>query len=497
MNHSYSILVTGATGYVGGRLVSDLLEKGHRIRCLVRDKNRIPDKWWTSKVEFVEGDVLDYESLIAAFEGIDVAYYLIHSMSGSDSDLVELERKAATNFGSQAKRQGVDRIIYLGGIEPKSEKWSSHLKSRIETGNALRNSGVSVTEFRAGVIVGSGSLSFELIRYLTERVPILITPKWVQTRTQPISIRDVLSYLVLALDRPLSRDRIIEIGGRDVLTYAEMFARYAVIRNLKRPIIKVPVLTPRLSSLWVGLVTPINVKIARLLIDGLDNEVVVTDSSAHEIFDIVPMSYEVAVEKALERFDSDSVETFWSGSISSASGTNKIYFKQAAEEGLITESHIITIKTDAASVFSIISNLGGETGWLYANFLWRIRGFIDLLLGGIGMRKSRRSQTRLQVGDTLDFWRVEQKNTPNYLLLRAEMKLPGTAWLEYSISDVGEEQCRIVQTAYYEPKGLMGIAYWHLFSIPHRFIFPGMLKKIGELSKAKYESSTRVGKATL
>jgi uncharacterized protein YbjT (DUF2867 family) len=486
------ILVTGATGYVGGRLIPELLRAGHDIRCLVRDASRLPDKWWSDQVETIEGDVLDEKSLIGVFAGIESAYYLIHSLGGFEQDLASTEEQAARNFGRLAHEQDVDRIIYLGGIEPASSQTSKHLSSRVKTGEILRSSGVSVTEFRAGVIVGSGSLSFELIRYLTERVPLLITPKWVRTKTQPIGIRDILSYLTQALDTPESRDQIVEIGGSEVLSYGDMFAKYAKLRRLRRPILKVPVLTPRLSSLWVGLVTPINTKIARLLIDGLDNEVVVTNPRALTMFDIRPASYSAAVSRALIRFDSDDVETYWSGSISSGMSDNQVYSTLVKSENLITEKTTVIVNTSPEAVFEVVSSLGGDVGWLYANYLWRLRGFIDTALGGIGMRKSRRSKKALQQGDTIDFWRVERIEAPSYLLLRAEMKLPGLAWLEFNISKQADLKTIITQTAYYEPKGVAGILYWYLFSIPHRFIFPGLLKQIGILAERQNELTDNI-----
>ncbi|NQV73477.1 SDR family oxidoreductase [bacterium] len=481
------ILVTGATGYVGGRLIPKLLQAGYAVRCLVRDRGRMPDQWWSSEVDIVEADVLNFDSLEKVFNGVDQAYYLIHSLGGMRGDLVSTEVQAASNFGRQAKLQGVDRIIYLGGLEPKPGQQSKHLRSRIETGDTLRSSGVSVTEFRAGVVVGSGSLSFELVRYLTERVPFLITPKWVSTKTQPIGIRDVLSYLTEALSTPESRDQIIEIGGADVLSYAEMFAQYAVLRGLKRPIVKVPVLTPRLSSLCVGLVTPINTQIARLLIDGLDNEVVVTNDLAKRLFEIQPASYSDAVARALQRFDSDEVETYWSGSISSGIVENQVFSTLDKSENLITEKNTVVVDCRPIDAYKTVCSLGGDTGWLYADFLWRIRGFIDTAVGGTGMRKSRRSRSLVQPGDTIDFWRVEKADAPNYLLLRAEMKLPGSAWLEFNISEHESGKTTISQTAYYEPKGLSGLLYWYLFSIPHQFIFPGMLKRIGVMAGRRYQ----------
>jgi uncharacterized protein YbjT (DUF2867 family) len=478
------ILVTGATGYVGGRLIPKLLTLGHHVRCLVRDASRMPATSWATEVEVFEGDVLQPESLTSALDGVDAAYYLIHSMASTGTEFEKKDVVAARNFGQAAKRAAVDRIIYLGGIRPKTERLSTHLQSRLETGDVLRESGVSVTEFRAAVIVGSGSLSFELIRYLTERVPLLITPKWVRTPTQPIGIRDVLRYLTASLEVPDSRGKIIEIGGRDVLTYGEMFTIYAKVRGLKRPIINVPVLTPGLSSLWVGLVTPVNSRIARPLIEGLDNEVVVTDDKAAKIFGFDLLSYEEAVNRALQRFQSDRVETHWSGAVSSGREPSGVHSSIEELEGLISEENLMTVLATPETIFAILKSLGGDVGWLYANVLWKIRGVIDTLVGGVGMRKSRRSVNRLQVGDTIDFWRVEMVEENAYLLLRAEMKLPGTAWLEFKLTPVDEQQTLVSQIAAYEPKGLPGIMYWYLFSLPHRFIFPGMLKEIGKRAEA-------------
>ena len=330
------VLVTGATGYVGGRLVPRLLERGFSVRCLVRDRDRLRGRRWERDVEVVVGDALDYESLVPALAGVDIAYYLIHSLA-SGMDFASRDRTAADNFGRAAAQQGVDRIIYLGGIKPKGSRESKHLKSRIETGEYLAAGGVPVTELRAAVVVGSGSLSFELIRYLTERVPFMLCPRWVKTRTQPIAIRTVLEYLLAAPVTPESTGRVIEIGGDDILTYEQMFKIYAEIRGLNRVIINVPVLSPRLSSLWVGLVTPISTTIARPLIEGLDNEVVLTDSTARSMFDIKPLTYAEAVRRALRRFDQDQVETSWHGAYSSSVTENGELEKLVVTEGMIRE----------------------------------------------------------------------------------------------------------------------------------------------------------------
>ena len=486
---SRSILVTGATGYIGGRLVPCLLEKGYRVRCFARDPDRLRGRW-DDEVEMVQGDALRYETLVPALEGVDTAYYLIHSLAAGEKEFAQRDRQAAENFGLAAREAGVQRIIYLGGIESKSDRLSEHLKSRLETGEYLRNGGVPVTEFRAGVIVGSGSLSFELIRYLTERLPVLITPKWVQTPTQPIAIRNVLEYLTQALEVPESKGQVIEIGGEDVLTYGDMFRIYAKVRGLKRLFIKVPVLTPRLSSHWVGLVTPVTNRIARPLIEGLDNEVVVHDDTARQLFDVRLLSYEATVRLALARFADDNVDTIWSGAFSSSLGTTEVVEELTDTEGLIQERRQLRVQASPEAIFQVIKSVGGDTGWLYANPLWKLRGYIDLLFGGIGLRKSRRSYRHLREGDTIDFWRVEAVEENRLLRLRAEMKVPGKAWLQFEVAPRRGERTLLTQTAFFEPKGLLGFLYWYLFYVPHRFIFPGMLRELGRRAETR-EANTR------
>ena len=483
-----NILVTGATGYVGGRLVPLLLEEGHHVRCFARNPMRLHHRPWETDVEIAKGDVLNIEEVCSALEGIDVAYYLIHSLCAGEGEFAERDRTAASNFAKAAAQAGVKHIIYLGGLRPKSDRLSEHLLSRLETGDFLRSGSVPVTEFRAGVIVGSGSLSFELIRYLTERVPVLITPRWVQTPTQPIAIRNVLQYLLAALHTPACIGEIIEIGGKDVLSYGDMFRIYAKIRGLKRPLVKLPVLTPRLSSHWVSLITPINSKIAKPLIKGLDNEVVVQDDKASEMFDIVTYSYEKAVSKALERFANDQVETSWSGALSSGTDVESMIEDVSEKEGLIQERLQLQINAPPKYIFSVIKSMGGETGWLYANPLWTIRGVIDHMFGGVGLRKGRRSYTDVREGDTIDFWRVEAIEEDRFLRLRAEMKVPGKAWLQYTIHQIDGERSQVTQTAIYEPKGLSGFLYWYFFYVPHRFIFPGMFRELRHRAEAAYEA---------
>lgn len=473
-----TILVTGATGYVGGRLVPRLLEAGYKVRCFVRNPTRLKHRPWEDQVQIAEGNVLDYPTTEKALQGIDTAYYLIHSLGAGEKEFAARDRQAASNFAKAAAAAGVKRIIYLGGLRPKSTKQSEHLMSRLETGDYLRKGPVPVIEFRAGVIVGSGSLSFELIRYLTERIPVLITPRWVQTPTHPIAIRDVLHYLMDALALKDEGHEIFEIGGKDVLTYAEMFMQYAEARGLKRFLVKLPVLTPRLSSHWISVVTPINTRIAKPLIKGLDNEVVVEDEKAKEVFKFVPLAYKEAVIKALERFEKDDVETFWSGALSSGIDYESMMEEVSEKEGMIREKLQLRVNAPPERVFDVVQSLGGDTGWLYANFLWQIRGYMDLLWGGVGLRKGRRSNTEIREGDTIDFWRVEQVEDNAFIRLRAEMKLPGKAWLQYRIKALGGGQSLVTQTAYFEPRGLMGLLYWYLLYVPHRFIFPGMFREI-------------------
>lgn len=477
------ILVTGATGYVGGRLIPRLLEAGYRVRILARDPERLQGRSWLAQVEIVKGDVLKPETLDAAMKGVSAAYYLVHSMS----DLADFRNRdvtAAKNFGSAAKQAGVERILYLGGLGNPDTDLSKHLRSRQETGEALRQAGVPVTEFRAAIIVGSGSVSFEIIRTMTERVPLMICPRWVYTRIQPIAILDVLSYLVGALRVPESADRIIEIGGTDVQTYGDMIMGYARARNLKRWLIPVPVLTPHLSSYWVHWMTPISANIAHPLIEGLRNEVIVRDASAQELFpQIQPLDYASALNQALEQMNAGQVETSWSDALLSSKG-DVAPVSLTYREGIITEARQKIVDASAESVYRIFSGLGGERGWLYANWLWFLRGVLDRLVGGAGFRRGRRHPDDLYVGDALDFWRVE-KIEPNHLLrLRAEMKMPGLAWLEFQVNSQSDGTARLMQTAFFVPKGLWGQVYWYGIYPLHAAIFSGMINAIAQRAES-------------
>lgn len=471
------ILVTGATGYVGGRLVPRLLEAGYRVRCLVRDPDRLQGRAWLDEVEVARGDMLDPESLKKPLEGVTALYYLVHSLNGGRS-FSEQDAAAARHCGNAAREAGVKRIIYLGGLGDPDADLSPHLRSRHETGDALREAGVPVTEFRAAVIVGSGSLSFEMIRYLTERLPVMICPRWVFTRIQPIAIRNVLDYLAAALECPESAARTIEIGGRDVLTYADMISGYSRARGLWRKLIAVPVLTPRLSSYWVHLVTPIPANIARPLIKGLGNEVIVRDASAVKLFpEIQPMDYKTAVDLALAKVDAFGIETSWSDSLASSQG-DQTPVALINSEGMIIERRQTVVSADASRVFRSFAGIGGRRGWLYMDWAWKLRGMIDRLCGGVGMRRGRRHPNELRAGDSLDFWRVEKVEPGRLIRLRAEMKVPGRAWLEFEAQPESDGRTRLLQTAFFEPKGLTGLLYWYSLYPIHGLIFSGLIRRL-------------------
>lgn len=477
------ILVTGVTGYVGGRLIPRLLESGRAVRCLVRDPARLQGRPWIDRVQVCRGDVLDAPSLAVAMRGVEVVYYLVHSLGGGN-DFSERDIEAARNCVQAARTAGVARIIYLGGLGDPQADLSVHLRSRHETGDALRSAGVPVTEFRAAVIVGSGSLSFEMVRYLTERLPVMICPKWVNTRIQPIAIRNVLDYLVAALDVPASAGRIIEIGGRDVLTYAGMMQGYARARRLRRRLLAVPVLTPRLSSYWVHLITPIPAAIARPLIKGLGNEVVVRDDAACHLFpEIEPLDYPTAVRLALDRMASGDIETSWSDALTSSQGvTTPVALMDT--EGMLIERRRQRVAAPVEAVFRSFCSLGGARGWRYMDWAWQLRGTIDRLCGGVGMRRGRRHPSVLRAGDALDFWRVEAVEPGRLVRLRAEMLVPGRAWLEFRSEPAGDGATQLTQTAYFEPKGLGGLVYWYALYPIHGFIFSGMIRGVAALATA-------------
>jgi uncharacterized protein YbjT (DUF2867 family) len=469
------ILVTGATGYIGSLLIPELITMGYHVRCMVRDEKKVREQDWYTVAEIIVADVFDKKSLVDTMFDIDAAYYLVHSMAAGN-DFHEQDLIAARNFGQSAAKAGVKQIIYLGGLGDPESELSIHLRSRQESGKALRESGVPVTEFRAAVIVGSGSISFEMIRYLTERIPVMICPSWVYTKTQPIAIYDVISYLLSALQTIECLGQIIEIGGADVITYKQMMLGYAQVRGLRRFMIPVPVLTPRLSSYWVHLVTPIASSIAQPLIDGLKNEVVIRNTKVQTIFpQIKPKSYKDAVSEALSPLQSMKIVP--GGDIDVSQGP-LIPISVFTEKGMIIEKRQIQIQASPETVFECFSSIGGQTGWLYMNWAWQIRGWLDSLLGGVGMRRGRKDQNSLLPGDTIDFWYVETVIPNQLICLRSEMKLPGKAWLQFETYHIKNNCSLLVQSVCYAPKGLIGILYWYLLYPIHRLVFDGLFRKI-------------------
>lgn len=472
------VLVTGSTGYIGGRLIPKLLDAGHEVRCLARDPSRLALHPWVERVDVVQGDVLRPETLPAALEGCDAAYYLIHSMDGR-GEFERRDRTAAANFAAAAERAGVGRIVYLGGLGDPDDRLSKHLSSRHEVGQVLRNGATPVTELRAAIIIGSGSVSFEMLRYLTEVLPVMTTPRWVRTRCQPIAIRDVLGLLVSVLEDPEPVERTLEIGGPDVLTYEEMMQVYAEEAGLpRRAIIPVPVLSPGLSSRWVGLVTPLPVGVARPLIDSLRNEVVVTDDMARELFPYNPLPYRQAVRVALQSVADYDVETRWSD----AAHTPAIALPSdpSWSGGTVFEDRRqVTTQASPESLYGAFSRIGGEVGYYTMDWAWELRGFVDQVSGGVGLRRGRRHPTELRPGEALDFWRVAAAEPPHRLVLKAEMRVPGEAFLEFR-AEARPGGSALTQVARFRPRGLLGRLYWYALWPFHAVIFGRMAGKIAE-----------------
>lgn len=466
------ILLTGGSGYVGGRLLPLLEATGRPLRCLARRPEHLSGRVLES-TQLVQADVLDPDSLPAALEDVHTAYYLIHSM-GDGAGFEEKERRGATNFADAAAEAGVSRIIYLGGLG-HGDDLSAHLRSRQEVGRILRESEVPTVEFRASVVIGSGSLSFEMVRALTEKLPVMITPKWAWAEAQPIGIEDLLDYLMAALEVPVRGSVVYEIGGSERLPYAGIMKEYARQRGLQRLLIPVPVLTPRLSSLWLGLVTPVYARVGRKLIDGLRNPTFVRDPRALDDFDVRPHSASEAIARALVNEDQEIAATRWSDAFSSTGepegwGGRKVRSR-------IVDSRTVHVAVPPSHAFTPIRRIGGKTGWYFGNWLWGLRGFLDLLVGGVGSRRGRRDPDSLAPGDTLDFWRVEDFEPDRMLRLRAEMRVPGRAWLQFEVEREDDGSC-IRQTAIFDPSGLFGLAYWYLLYPLHVVVFRGMLKGI-------------------
>jgi len=472
------ILIVGASGYIGGQLVPLLEARGHELTLMSRDARPLAARF--PKARVIAADLLEPTSLDPVLEGIEVVYYLAHSMGAGERGFAERDLQAARDFAEAARRAGVARIIYLGGLGDDEADLSHHLASRHETGAELAAHGVPVTEFRAAVIIGSGSASFEILRHLTERLPVMITPRWVGTRCQPIGIGDVLDYLIGTLDHP-EMTGIVEIGGPDILSYGDMMRTYARLRGLRRLMIPVPVLTPRLSSYWVSLVSPVPSGIARPLIEGLRNEVVVRDPGPAKVFGLDPLPYAEALQRAIDRTDRHDIDATWFDSLDSPDKAS--LSSMTSREGMIVERRQRLVTASPERVFAEVERVGGNAGWPYATFLWRVRGLLDRAVGGVGMRLGRRDPDRLRVGDALDFWRVEEVRRPELLRLRAEMKVPGRAWLQYEVIP-GEGGSRLIQTAFFEPKGLPGLAYWYLLYPAHGLIFRGMVRVLAERAAA-------------
>ncbi|MBA3369018.1 MAG: SDR family oxidoreductase [Geodermatophilaceae bacterium] len=488
-------LVTGASGYVGGRLVPALLEAGCSVRAMARKATRLRDYPWAEDVEVVEGDVLDRDSLRAALEGVDVAYYLVHAI-GSGANFEATDRRAAENFAAASRAAGVRRIVYLGGMTPEGEELSPHLRSREEVGQILLDSGVPTVVLKAAVVLGSGSASFEMLRHLTERLPVMVTPKWVDVQIQPIAIRDVLHYLVGAADLPAELNRSFDIGGADVVTYRDMMQGYARVAGLpRRRIFRVPVLSPTLSAHWVGLITPVPGSLAKPLVESLKNTVVARE---HDIAQFVPdpveglLGFDAAVRGALDRIRDADVSTHWSNaSVTGASSDPMPTDPDWARGDLYVDDRSSAVDAPPQALWEVIEGIGGTAGWYSWKLAWRVRGILDRLWGGPGLRRGRRSPHDLQIGDVVDWWRVEEIVDGELLRLRAEMRVPGRAWLDLGIETDARGRTVFRQRAVYAPRGLLGRAYWWAVWPFHGFIFGGMQRNIA----ARAEQVAHAGSA--
>jgi len=491
--HSEIVFVTGATGYIGGRLAPRLVERGYRVRCLARSAGKLRARPWAAheRVELVEGDAADEARLTAAMQGCIAAYYLVHSMDAAGPAYRSRDQMLAEIFGRAAAAAGVPRIIYLGGLGETGEGLSEHLSSRREVEIALGRAGVPVTVLRAAMIIGSGSASFEILRYLVERLPIMITPRWVSTESQPIAVRDVLHYLIASLETPSTIGRTLDIGGPDVWSYARVMREMAAALGLRRRlVIPVPVLTPRLSSLWIHLVTPLRASIARPLAEGLRNRVVCRSDEALRLMPHQCLTIREAMDAALAKVHAGEVETAWSdagvmpGDPSWAGGTEFV------------DRRAVTTRATPAAVWRAVSALGGDRGYYAVDWLWRVRGIMDRLVGGPGLRRGRRSAGELRLGDALDFWRVTAIDPPRTLELTAEMKVPGVATLTFELEParapgVGTS---VAMTARFRPRGLLGIAYWYAVLPLHGLVFRSMLKGLIESAeRGVAESPARAG----
>ncbi|UFR03639.1 SDR family oxidoreductase [Streptomyces sp. Go40/10] len=484
-------LVTGATGYLGGRLVPELLARGYAVRCLARSPGKLRDHPWAGRAEVVRGDVTDEASVRTAMQGTDVAYYLVHAL-GTGRGFEEMDRRAARIFAEQARAAGVGRIVYLGGLIPSGvpeHELSPHLRSRAEVGRILLASGVPTAVLRAAVIIGSGSASFEMLRYLTERLPAMVTPSWVRTRIQPIAVRDALRLLVGCARLPHDVNRAFDIGGPDILTYQEMMQRYAAVAGLpRRVILPVPLLTPRLSSLWVGLITPVPGALARPLVESLRHEVVCAEQ---DIVRYVPdppegsLTLDQAIRLALRRVQDADVATRWSSASTPRAPSDPLPTDPGWAGGsLYTDDRERTVAASPEALWRVVEAIGGENGWYSSPLAWSLRGWLDTLVGGVGLRRGRRDATRLRAGDSLDFWRVEEIEPGRLLRLRAEMRLPGLAWLEMTVARDPQGRTVYRQRALFHPHGLAGHVYWWGVAPFHAAVFGGMIRNIAAAAES-------------
>jgi uncharacterized protein YbjT (DUF2867 family) len=482
---SKPLIVIGASGYVGARLVPCLLNLGYTVRALGRSLKKLRERPWSNHpcVNLIAADIFDRNSLKQACEGCSVGYYLVHSMDPNQEDFAHADRKAADNMAWAAEKSGLERIIYLGGLGREDSSLSKHLRSRAEVGKILQSGNVPTTILRAAMIIGAGSASFEILRYLVERLPIMVTPRWVRTRCQPIGIRDTIDYLVGCLEVPETIGQSFDIGGSEVLTYDHIMKIYAEEANLlKRWVIPLPVLTPRLSSYWIHLVTPISASLARPLAEGLSNEVVCTDNRIQQLIPKNLSDCRQAIRLTLEELQHNLIED---------SKGNKAWIPPPEWSypgdpkwagGTVYEDYRrIILEATPNEVWQHLLQIGGKTGWYYADWLWRLRGFLDQLIGGVGMRQRRNNSNSLSSGDIVDFWRVCTVESQRRLLLVAEMKLPGQDILDFRIREIHGWTTEIHQIARFIPRGLGGILYWYSIYPFHQFVFNGMLRRIGEL----------------
>jgi uncharacterized protein YbjT (DUF2867 family) len=468
MNSNELILVTGASGYIGGCLIPRLLDKGHRLRCLSRNPAQLENRSWFSRVEFVQGDILSSETVDKALEGVTASYYLVHNMASGDR-YPERDLLAATHFGSAAGRAGLQHIIYLGGLADPETDISGHMRSRLQTGDRLRQGGVPVTEFRASMIIGAGSISFEMIRFLTEQIPIIIGPRWFHNCSQPIAIENVLDYLLAALETQGCQNQVFEIGGQDLITYAETILIYAHIRGLKRGLIVLPFFPLKLMAFGMEKLSPVPAHIARPLIDGMRSPSIVKNDAASRVFpDIHPIAYSLAVASALSKLSPTNIEPVWKNSADSV--------KIIKHAGFLINSLQVSVDATPEAIFQVLTGMGGESGWLYLNSLWQLRGLVDRLLGGPGMRGRQAGQ--LSQGSTIDFYRVEALEPERLFRLQAELRAPGSGWMEWQIKPQARSDSILSQVAYFAPKGIAGFLYWYILFPVHRLIFAGLLKSI-------------------